>query len=195
MPWPSRPPPPRDSTLRVSSHANARFHLGSPIIGLEQAGEGLRLTTPKGSYPLDFLIFATGFRQDLALRPEFGSFGPYIRLWRDRFPAPDGLDDEELATSPDLGPGFEFQEREPGSCPMLRAIHCFNHHATLSHGKLAGDIPAVSEGAQRLARSLAQSLFVEDRNSHYAALQAFDTPELLGDEWQDADAPISTSGD
>jgi len=188
-------PPPRDSTLRVSAHANARFHLGSPLISLEQAGEGLLLTTPKGSYRLDFLIFATGFRQDLDRRPEFANFAPYIRLWRDRFPAPDGLDDEELATSPDLGPGFEFQEREPGSCPMLRSIHCFNHHATLSHGKLAGDIPAVSDGAQRLARGLAQSLFTEDRNLHYAALQAFDTPELLGDEWRDADAPPSTSGD
>jgi len=188
-------PPPRDSTLRVSAHANARFHLGSPLLCLEQEGDALRVTTPKGSYGLDFLIFATGFRQDLDRRPEFASFAPYIRLWRDRFPAPDGLDDEELATSPDLGPGFEFQERQPGICPMLRHIHCFNHHATLSHGKLAGDIPAVSEGAQRLARGLARSLFTEDRNLHYAALQAFDTPELLGDEWQDADALPSTSGD
>lgn len=188
-------PPPRDSTLRVSAHANARFHLGSPLLHLEREGEALRVTTPKGSYGLDFLIFATGFRQDLDRRPEFAAFAPHIRLWQDRFSAPDGLDDEELATSPDLGPGFEFQERQPGTCPMLRHIHCFNHHATLSHGKLAGDIPAVSEGAQRLARSLAQSLFVEDRNLHYAALQAFDTPELLGDEWQDADPPPRTSGD
>ena len=188
-------PPPRDSTLRVSAHANARFHLGSPLLSLEQEGEGLRVTTPKGSYRLDFLIFATGFRQDLDRRPEFAGFAPYIRLWQDRFSAPDGLDDEELATSPDLGAAFEFQERQPGTCPMLRSIHCFNHHATLSHGKLAGDIPAVSDGAQRLARGLAQSLFIEDRNLHYAALQAFDTPELLGDEWQDADAPPSTSGD
>jgi cation diffusion facilitator CzcD-associated flavoprotein CzcO len=188
-------PPPRDSTLRVSAHANARFHLGSPLLRLEQAGEALRVTTPKGSYGLDFLIFATGFRQDLERRPEFAAFSPHIRLWQDRFAAPDGLDDEELATSPDLGPAFEFQERQPGTCAMLRYIHCFNHHATLSHGKLAGDIPAVSEGAQRLARGLAQSLFVEDRNLHYAALQAFDTPELLGDEWQDADASPRTSGD
>jgi len=53
----------------------------------------------------------------------------------------------------------------------------------------------VSDGAQRLARALAQSLFLEDRQAHYAALQAFDTPELLGDEWQDADAIPRTSGD
>ena len=88
-----------------------------------------------------------------------------------------------------------FQERAPGTCPILRLIHCFNHHATLSHGKLSGDIPAVSDGAQRLARSLARSLFVEDRAQHFAALQAYATPELFGGEWQDADQPSLVSGD
>ena len=67
-------------------------------------------------------------------------------------------------------------------------MHCFNHHATLSQGKLSGDIPAVSDGAKRLARGLARSLFVEDRALHFAALQAFDRAELMGDEWVDSDA-------
>ena len=58
----------------------------------------------------------------------------------------------------------------------------------LSHGKLSGDIPAVSEGAQRLARGIARALFVADRHTHFDALVAFGTPELLGDEWIDADA-------
>jgi len=71
---------------------------------------------------------------------------------------------------------------------MLARIHCFNDHATLSQGKVAGDIPAVSDGARRLARGLAGLLFAEDEAAHFAALQAFDTPELLGDEWRDADA-------
>jgi cation diffusion facilitator CzcD-associated flavoprotein CzcO len=73
----------------------------------------------------------------------------------------------------------------PGSCPTLSKIHCFNFPATLSHGKLTGDIPAISEGADRLARGIVRSLFVEDRETHFANLQAFDTPELLGDEWAD----------
>ena len=58
----------------------------------------------------------------------------------------------------------------------------------LSHGKLSGDIPAVSDGAQRLARGIARALFVEDQTQHYAALEAYDVPELHGDEWADADA-------
>jgi hypothetical protein len=35
----------------------------------------------------------------------------------------------------------------------------------------------------RLARGIARSLFAEDREQHFARLQAFDTAELAGDEW------------
>ena len=180
-------PPPRDSTLRVSAHAHAHFHLGSPILALTPDGDALRVTTPKGAYDVDFLIFATGFHFDLSRRPELAAFAPHIRLWRDRFTAPAGLADEELATSPDLAPDYAFQEKHPGECPALARIHCFNHHSTLTHGKLSGDIPAVSEGAERLARGIARALFAEDAAQHFAALQAFDVAELRGDEWTDAD--------
>ncbi len=36
-------------------------------------------------------------------------------------------------------------------------------------------------------QGIIRSLFVEDREQHYADLLAFETPELLGDEWRDAD--------
>lgn len=181
-------PPPRESTLRVSCHPNARFHFGCPITDLKQANGALAATTPKGRFDLDFIIFGTGFMADMSLRPELTAFAPHIRLWSDRYTPPPGEENEELTAFPDLGPAFEFREREPGSCPALRHLHCFNFPATLSHGKLSGDIPAVSEGAERLARGIARSLFVEDRAQHFENLKAFDTPELLGDEWQDADA-------
>lgn len=180
-------PPPRDSTLRVSRHANARFHLGSPILALEERAGALALTTPKGTYALDFLIFATGFSVDPGERPELAAVAPFIRFWRDRY-IPEGIDNPELESAPDLGPSFEFQEKAPGSCPALARIHCFNYPAMLSHGKLSGDIPAVSAGADRLARGIARALFVADREAHYRSLVAYDTPELLGDEWTDADA-------
>ncbi|MCS6933088.1 MAG: NAD(P)/FAD-dependent oxidoreductase [Acetobacteraceae bacterium] len=176
-------PPPRESVLRVSRHANARLHLASPILSLEQRGSVAVLTTPKGRFELDFVIFATGFRVDLSQRPELAAFASNIRFWRDRFTPPVGLENAELADSPDLAPDFAFQERRPGACPALARIHCFNYPATLSHGKLSGDIPAVSEGAWRLARGIVRHLFAEDAALHFAALEAYDTPELLGDEW------------
>lgn len=183
-------PPPRPSTLRVSKHANAHFHLGSPILNLEEEGDHVVLTTPKGAYDVDFIIFGTGFQVDLLARPELSAVAPYIRLWRDRFAAPEDMPNAELENSPDLGSSFEFLEKVPGTCPALHQIHCFNFPATLSHGKLSGDIPAISEGADRLARGLVRSIFVADRERHYEALIAFDTPELLGDEWTDADASV-----
>ncbi len=182
-------PPPRDSTLRVSAQPQAHFHLGSPILSLTERGDALEAVTPKGRYGLDFVIFATGFQFALQRRSELAAFAPHIRLWRDCFTPPLGQENAELATSPDLAPDYAFQEKVPGACPALRHIHCFNHHATLSHGKLSGDIPAVSDGAKRLAQGIARGLFVEDAAPHFAALQAFDKAELTGAEWFDADQP------
>jgi FAD-dependent urate hydroxylase len=179
-------PPPRDSTLRVSRHPGARLHLSSPLLDAVPDGEALRVTTPHGSFVVDFLIFATGFRVDLAARPELAALAPYVRFWRDRVTPPEGEANDELAWSPDLAPDFAFQEREPGACPALAHVHCFNYPASLSHGKLTGDIPAVSAGAQRLARGIARRLFVADREHHYAQLRAYAVPELLGDEWERA---------
>jgi FAD-dependent urate hydroxylase len=189
-------PPPRESVLRVSRHPHARLHLASPVLSLAEADGALRVETPRGAAFVDFLILATGFRAEPARRPELALVAPHVRLWRDRFAAPEpGLENDELADSPDLAPDYAFKERAPGACPPLARIHCFNHPATLSHGKLSGDIPAVSEGAQRLARAIARSLFVEDREHHFARLQAFDKAELLGDEWPEAAArPSGVAG-
>jgi FAD-dependent urate hydroxylase len=187
----SQTPPPRDSVLRVSRHTHARFHLGSPISNVAPHGDGLRVETPKGQYDLDFLIFATGFHSEIDTRDEFAVIAPHVRRWRDRYTHPEGLFNEELASSPDLDRNFAFQPREPGALPALSRIHCFNHAASLSHGKVAGDIPAISDGAQRLARSIASMLFDADRERHYDSLLAFDKAELLGDEWTDADVPVS----
>lgn len=180
-------PPPRDSTLRVSRHGNAYFHLASRIIGLTETRDHVVIETPKGRYDADFIIFATGFQMDLESRPELAAFAPFIRRWSDGF-IPAGEDNPELAGSPYLGESLEFLERVPGTCPALNRIHCFNFPATLSHGKLTGDIPAISEGGDRLGRGIARSLFVADRAIHFENLVAYSIPELLGDEWTDADA-------
>jgi len=178
-------PPPRDSTLRVSRHPNARFYLGTPAIGLAEKDGSVLLQTPHKAFELDFVIFATGFDADLD-RPELHYFAPFIKLWSDAFTPPAGKENAELASFPYLGPSFEFLEKEEGSCPALRLFHCFNYPAALSHGKLSGDIPAVSDGGRRLARGIARSLFVADQDIHFANLMAYETPELVGDEWVDS---------
>lgn len=180
-------PPPRSSTLRVSQHSNARFLLDCGIVAVKEEGGELVIETTQGTMRYDFLITATGFLNDFDGRPEFAAIAPYIRKWSDGLYSPTmGMPREGMLQAPDLGPTFEFLERLPGSCSMLAHIHCFNDAAMLSHGKVSGDIPAVSAGAERLVRGIAASLFAEDVEGHFDNLVAYDTPELLGDEWVDA---------
>ena len=171
----------------MSRHDNAFFHLGSPVDALREADGEVRLTTPGGERRADFVIFATGFQVEPNLRPELRRFAPEIRVWRDVYRPGEEEENAELAASPWLGPAFEFLQKTPGRCPHLERLYCFNYPSTLTHGKLSGDIPAVSDGGRRLAQGIARSLFVEDRAAHYDALLAFDTPELLGDEWLDTE--------
>ena len=179
----SQVPPPRGSTLRVSRHANAAFHFGCPVQAVHLQDGALRVQTPKKTFTVDFLIVSTGFKVDWDMRPEYAAIAGHVRAWKHRYSAPADQADSELADSPDLGPVFEFQERTPGACPGLDRIHCFCYPATLSHGAVSGDIPAISDGARRLANGLAGLFYQEDFEYHFASLQAYDDPELLGDEW------------
>lgn len=182
-------PPPRGSTLRVSRHDNARFHVGCPVDAVEATGDAMRVHTPKGEFALDFLILSTGFRIDFGARAEFAAIAPHIRRWSDRYRPRPGEEDQELADSPDLGPVFEFQPRTPDACPGLSRVHCFCYPAALSHGTISGDIPAISDGARRLGQGIAALLYEEDVELHFAALQQYAEPELFGDEWQPAPPP------
>lgn len=179
----SQVPPPRGSTLRVSRHAQARFHFACPVQAVQAVGEGLQVHTPKGRFDFDFLIVSTGFVIDWRRRPEFAALAPHVQVWSQHYSAPADQQDAELADSPVLGPAFEFQESRPGACPGLSRVHCFCYPATLSHGAVAGDIPNISDGARRLASGIASHFYREDFEQHFATLQAYDEPELLGDEW------------
>jgi len=176
-------PPPRNSTQRVSRHANAHFHLGVSIVGVEERHGALQVGTSAGPIELDFLIFATGFKVDWRQRPMLRHIAPSIGVWKDRYAPLPGSEDDELAESPDLGAAFEFQPRAGANCPGLDRVHCLSYPATLSLGVITGDIPAISEGALQLADRLAGILYAEDIAYHYARMEAYDEPEILGDEW------------
>ena len=176
-------PPPRNSTQRVSRHANAHFHLGVSIVGVEERHGALQVGTSAGPIELDFLIFATGFKVDWRQRPMLRHIAPSIGVWKDRYAPLPGSEDDELAESPDLGAAFEFQPRAGANCPGLDRVHCLSYPATLSLGVITGDIPAISEGALQLAATLIGLLYAEDIEHHFARMEAYDEPEILGDEW------------
>lgn len=185
-------PAPRDSTLRVSRHPNAFFHFGTGVASMQATGDAVAITTILGRrFDTDFVILGTGFRVDPLSRPEVAAFSDQIAMWSERFTPPPELANAELGRFPYLADDFAFTAREPGGAPWLQNVHCFNYAASLSLGKVSGDIPAISDGARWLATGIAASLYRQDIERHWAGLVAYDKPELVGDEWRDADAPSS----
>ena len=171
--------PPRASVLRLSRDPRLRLVLGAEITAARGSGDALALETPRGTVVADYVILGTGFGIDLSVLDQVGDFSGDILRWGDR--VPDARN--EWAEMPYLGSGFEFLPRDGHEETGLRHLHCFTHAAQLSLGNLSNDIPAVSEGADRLARAIAKSLFLEDRDAHWRQLQEYAEPELMGNEW------------
>ena len=182
-------PPPRGSTLRVSKFSKARFNFGCPIKQIAVKNDHIHIVTPRSDFDVDFVIFSTGFRIDWRARPEYARIAPFVRAWKDRFQPNAHEYDQELMDSPDLGGVFELQEKSANACPGLESIHCFCYPAALTHGTISGDIPAISDGAKRLAQGIVSSLYREDVEQYYERITKFDEPELFGDEWIAADRP------
>lgn len=183
-------PAPHNSTLRVSRHPNAYFHFDCGIRSMREEGSEVVITTTNGRiFRTDFVILGTGFSIDPLSRSELAPYQDQIACWDDRYAPPPGEENPGLGRFPWLNGDFSFAEKEPGTAPWLKDIHCFNYGASVSVGKVSGDIPAISEGALWLARGVAASLFIRDVDYHWEALIAYEKPELDGTEWVDADAP------
>jgi len=173
-------PPPRESVLRVSRHRNAHMLLGCPVFTASIHDGRVRLVTARGTIDADFVILGTGFANDVTSRGELSAVAPDIALFSDHV-AGAGI----FAASPWLGDAYEFTAKPGRTATHLARLHCFNFAATASCGRPIGDIPALSENAQRLSRGIAARLFNADLAQHQALLQAYATPELIGDEWPD----------
>ena len=181
-------PAPHESVLRVSRHNNAYFHFGKTVVAAEERRGTVHIAfADNTAYEADFLLLGTGFTVDPMARIEFGGAAGDILLWEDVYKPPPGEECPELGRFPYLGPDFTFRERVPGTAAWLNNVYCFNYGATASLGKVSGDIPAVSDGAQWLARSIAATLYVEDIQAHWRGLLEYDAPELVGNEWVPSD--------
>ena len=188
-------PPPHESVLRVSRHENAYFHFGKTVIAAEEREGAVRVAFADNTeFETDFLLLGTGFTVDPMARTEFGESAGDILLWEDVYKPPPGEECPELGRFPYLGPDFTFRARAPDTATWLKNVYCFNHGATASLGKVSGDIPAVSDGARLLARSIAAALYAEDVQAHWGGLLAYDAPELVGDEWLASDLDAGPAG-
>lgn len=174
----ARVAPPRAAVLRVCDDPRFAAVTSAEILsGAWQAGR-IRLETTAGRHEVDHIILGTGFRIDLAGSPLLAPVADRIATWRRLVIPPARQADHEFLDFPDLGPGFELQPKDGADLPWLRRIHAFTFAAALSHGNVSGDIPAVSDGANRLADAIAAAEFRDELAHHEEVLRAFDDPEL-----------------
>jgi len=178
----SRKGPPAQGTLgRLTRFENVRLHFNSPVTALAVApDQALCVTTTHGQFAVDHLVFATGYTVDLAARKELTSLASHIRLWSDN---PPPTAEFSLEGSPDLEADFSFREKTPGACPALGQVHLFTGAALVSVGKLTGDIPGISLGAERLARGITARLYAADLDQQLQRIREYDEPEVHGHEW------------
>ena len=171
-------PPPHELVLRCDRHAGFALHFADAWLDVIPSTGGVTVVTAKARHLFDAVILATGFSVDLRRRPELAHLYDKISLWGDHVTPQEADLHPEAAQFPYLGPGFELIERTAGSVAGLSHIYCFNAGSTMSHGAVAGDIPGLAFGANRLSSAIASSLFVASAGALQSALHAHDDREL-----------------
>jgi cation diffusion facilitator CzcD-associated flavoprotein CzcO len=171
-------PPPHESVLRCDRHAGFSLHFAESWLDVIDNPGGVEVVTAKARYAFDAAIMATGFSIELARRRELSLCHEKIALWGHRVSPQEADAHPEAARFPYLGPGFELRERTPGTLPGLSHIHVFNAGSTVSHGAVAGDIPGLAFGANRLSEAIASALFVASTDALWTSLERHDDREL-----------------
>ena len=144
--------PPFESILRLKGYSNLKVHYECSII-------------PKD---YDFVFFATGFKVDVKEIPFLKGFD--IDVWGNHMSEEEKKKYPFATNWPYLGESFQLTP--------YKDIHCFNHGATLTHGNIAGDIPGIGIGANRLARGIAIEIFLKYKTLYYQNLLDYDVHEF-----------------
>lgn len=178
-------PPTNDTFNRASAHAGFRLHLGAPWLDVAERDGRAVVTTPHGEHAFDFLAIATGLVTDPDLRPELAALAPSILRWRDRYTPPDDQANPLLDAHPYLGPGFELLPRDEAGAASLHGLFAFNYSALLNHGLSAAALSGLKYALPRLARALADQLFVDDRQAVVDTFLGYDEAEFTA-QWPPA---------
>jgi cation diffusion facilitator CzcD-associated flavoprotein CzcO len=167
-------PPPQDSVDRVTRHANATVHFGTPIL---DAVPGVRLRTRDGWRDADFLILGTGFGVDLADRPELSAMAADIATWSDRYEPPADRTNAEMGRHPYVGPGFELMERRPGTMPGLRRVRMFNGGSMVSTGPISTGLNGMPFGLPRLIKHISCDFLRDQASALLEEFETYDEPD------------------
>lgn len=160
-------PAPFESVLRCDKHPNFKVRSGETWLDI-LPGPRVLSNLNQDAHPqgeaFDALIFATGFDVDLMENPLMTQLAPSVKIWADKIPASLIPGNEEASRFPYLGEAFEFQPKLAGDtvAASLANLHVFNWGCCMSHGAIAGDIPGLAVGANRLSQMIVRDIFVAE---------------------------------
>lgn len=172
-------PPTNDTFQRASAWSNFALHLGAPWDRVEDTDKGVRITTPKGVFTFDYLVLSTGLVTDHTLRPELSNLADKIAIWGEMTDAPSADRLPILDAHPYLGNGFEFTPRTPEDAGAVHGLFAFNYSALLSLGLSAAALTGLGYAIPRLANSVANQLFLDDRDQWVERYLAYDEEEFV----------------
>lgn len=171
-------PPPHESVLRCTRHAGFDLRFAEPWTDVIPDGDEIDIVTAKGRYRFDAVIFATGFNVDLADVPYLSTLLPQIETWGARVAPQDAARFPALARLPYLTADFQLTAKTGAHAPEVENLYLLSFGASLSHGALAGDLPAVRATTTRAAQAIARALFVTDYQAYRQSMRRFSEAEL-----------------
>lgn len=154
------PQPPTQHTIwRCFAQPNFELRMAEKFTSIEDTGKELVIhsVNEKGEtfvYHVDLVIAATGYKVNLALRPEMSEFVSEIQTWSEAYPP---STETWVGPSPYLGTGFEFTPRD-SSAPWIRRLHHFSTGARASMGVTGNQLSGIYGGLKRMAWSIATSI-------------------------------------
>lgn len=207
-------PPTQASIWRAFAFDNFSLHEGTTIQSIEVISDGdaaggtggteeLLVTDNHGDVTVvDFIISATGYTVDLALRPELQEFVGDIQLWSDQYSPAAG---HPMGKCPYLGDGFQFQpkagaeaeaevgvEAEAGADPAeyIPRLYHFSTGARASHGLAGNQLSGIYAGITRMSARIATDIMAENWDDFFEDFKAFEHVEVTnvgrhkeGDPW------------
>ena len=164
---------------RCARHANFHLHEDAPIEAAKESDRGIALQTPKGVFPADFVICATGIDMNFAGRPELQNCAGNIAVWADRYQPPSDERSPRLGRFPYLADDYALMERVAGETPWIADIHVFAIASTMSFGPSGSSINAMTTAVPKLVYGLTRGLFRADIEHHWASFTAYDVPQAV----------------
>lgn len=174
-------PPTNDTFQRSTAWPGFSLHLGSPWQAVEETPEGVVVTTPESQFTFDFVVLSTGMLTDVKLRPELDEIADKIARWEDVYQAPEDVKLNLLDIHPYLGDGFEFTPKKPEDTPFVHGIFAFNYSTLVSLGLSASALTGLPYALPRLAKSVADQIFLDNKEDWLAAYTAYDVEEFVSD--------------